>query len=104
SGGADGDLQSDGPVAHGNAVPHAEKLGRLALELLDKRPVVREPPAVQHLIDAHQQAVAVADVGPADVNGWGEQGRSPQHGKLRKVAFHWVRGRLLRRRRVSTDL
>ena len=72
------------------------KAATLAFELLDERAVVREPAAVQHLINARQQPVAVAEVGPADVNGRVEQGRSAHHGKLRKVG-------LCRRHRLKSN-
>jgi hypothetical protein len=73
---------------YGNAVPYAEEGRHFGLEFLDKRTVVREPPAVQYLVDARQEPLTVSDVGPADVNGRVEQGRSAKHRKLGKVGFH----------------
>ena len=80
--GANGDLQGDRAVAHRYAVADAEKIGHFGFEFLDKRPVVGKPPAVQHLVDPRQEALAVADLGPADVDGRIEQGRSTEHGEL----------------------
>ena len=42
--GPDSNLQRHSPVAHGDAVPDPEKVRQLFFELLDKRPVIAQPP------------------------------------------------------------
>jgi len=46
------DLQGNGGIAKGDAVLDAEELRDARLEFLDEWAVIREPPPVEHLVDA----------------------------------------------------
>ena len=76
-----GDLQSNRGIAHGDAVADADECGKFGLELLDIRTVVREPIAVEHVIDTRQEMLPIADIRPPDVDFlgkcWGIFRRSP---------------------------
>jgi hypothetical protein len=48
-------------------VAHANEFGDFLFKLLDERAVVRQPAAVEHVVDSLEQATAVADVRPPDV-------------------------------------
>ena len=47
---------------------------RLLLEFLDVRAVVGQPVAVQHVVDAPEEASAITDLRPADMKFFGEGG------------------------------
>jgi len=64
---AGSDLQGDGRIAKGDAVLDAEKLRDASLEFLDEWAVIREPTSVEHLVDAAEKSLAIADVRAADV-------------------------------------
>ena len=50
AGGADGDVEPDSAVRHGNRVAHAEPRRQGLLELLNVRPVVRQPASVEQVV------------------------------------------------------
>ncbi len=79
---ADGDLQGHGAVAQGDAVSHPGQLRQAALEFAYVRPAVGQPAGVQDVVDPRQEAVAVADIGPADVEPFREGGRAGEDGEF----------------------
>ena len=84
---ADGNFQRDRSVTHGDAMAHAEKLGNLPLELLNVRAIVRQPVAVQHVIDSREETVAVTDVRAPDVQLIRERWRPSEYRQFAQFRF-----------------
>jgi hypothetical protein len=57
-------------------VRYTDHLGNAPFELLDTGPVIRKPPAVQYVVDAREQLLAVSDVRLADVDPALERGKT----------------------------
>jgi len=78
--GTGGDLQRNRRIAHGDAVPHADEIADLLLELQHEWTVVGKPAAIEHVVDASEEFLAIADVGAADVEFFREGGGAAQEG------------------------
>lgn len=76
--GASCNLQPYGAVGGRNGVPDAEKGSQALLEFAHKRPLVGKPPAIEHLLDAFQQAGTRADIGAANVERLGKRRSSAE--------------------------
>ena len=76
---ADGNFQRDRAVAHGDAMAYSEEFGNLLLELLDVGAVVRQPVAVQHIVDSREETVAIANIRPPDMQFFGKSGRPAEN-------------------------
>src|SRR5436190_13609874 len=63
----DRDLQRDRRVADGDDVLHAEPGGESLFELVDERTGIREPAAIEQIVEARHQSIAIADVRTSDV-------------------------------------
>ena len=66
---------------------HPQQSGHAPLELLHERAVVRQPPPIEHLPDAFEEAGPVADIRPAHVQRfhecrWAAQDREFSEGSL----------------------
>ena len=80
--GADGEFERNGAVTNRDAMPNAQFRFDLPFELLHERAVVGKPASIQHLVDARQQALAIADIGPTDVERLGKKRRFAENGKI----------------------
>lgn len=85
---ADGDLQRDRRIAHCNAVPNLDEVGDTPLELLHVWAVVRQPSPVKQIVDAREQRLTAADVGPSDVKQLCEGGRAAEDGEIFECVLH----------------
>jgi hypothetical protein len=47
---------------HRHRVLHAEQFADSLFEFLDQRPIIRQPPPVEHVVDARQQRIPVTNV------------------------------------------
>src|ERR1017187_2287160 len=75
--GADGDLQGNRGVAHGDAMFHAHKLLDAGFEFFDQRAVIGEPAPVKNFVDPPQHYLAVAKVWAANVERFAESRLAP---------------------------
>src|SRR3712207_4087944 len=75
----DGDLERRRPTGHGHAVADAADLSNRLLELAHEGAVIREPLAVEHLLQAAHQPGSVADVRLAHMARFRERRRTAEH-------------------------
>jgi hypothetical protein len=65
-------------------------------ELLDKGAVVGQPAAVEHVIDASEESLPIAEIGTPDVEFLGECRRAAEYRKIGNGVFHEFIERVLR--------
>ena len=70
------------------------EFGNLPFELLDVGAVVRQPVTVQHVVDAREETVAIADIGTPYVQLFGERRRFSKDGEVKQVGLGARLGRL----------
>ena len=63
----DGQLQGHGSVTCGDTVPCPGHFGDFLFKFLDVVTTVGQPPAIEDVVDACQQTLAIADIGPSNI-------------------------------------
>jgi hypothetical protein len=59
------------------------------LEFFYQRPVIRQPAAVEKVVDALQEATSIADIGPPYVYWGSERWRAAADGQFRNEPLHF---------------
>ncbi len=90
--GADGDFECDGSVAHGDAIFDADVIGNAFFEFADTFAGIGEPLAIEDVVDAGEEVGAIADVGAADVDRFGERLGTAEGGEVFDCEFVVHRG------------